>query len=108
MIVAPVAEGSRPALEALLEKMNHSQAPGMADSNNALFPFGAFDALHFARFVIIDDKTLGDFAELHRDVPDYPITLAFLGECDGLVNELLQSFAADTRAAGGLRKIFRH
>lgn len=106
MIVAPVAEGCRPALEDLLEKMNHSGSPGMADPDNAVFPFGEFDVLHFSRFVILDDKTLGDFEELDLPVPDYPITLAFLGDCDGPADDVLNAFATHPLAAAGLRKIF--
>ena len=32
-------------------------------------PFGAFDRLHFARFVILEDATLGDIALLGLPVP---------------------------------------
>ncbi len=108
MIVAPVAEGRRPALEELLEKMNHPGSRGMADPDNAIFPFGAFDVLHYARFVIVDDETLGDFEELGLPVPDYPITLAFLGNSDGRARDLLEAFAAHPVAAAGLTKVFSH
>ena len=44
----------------------------MADPYNALVPFEEFGKFHFARFVIIDDKTLKDFALAGLPVPEYP------------------------------------
>ncbi len=108
MIVASVAEGRRQALAALLEEMNRADSPGMADPDNAVFPFGAFDELHYARFVIVDDQTLGDFEELGQPVPEYPVTLAFLGNCDGRAPDLLKAIAAHPVAAAGLSKVFSH
>ena len=53
MVVAPVAAGKEAALRALLGSMN--SAPGIADPRNAVVPFGAFEQLHFARLVVLDD-----------------------------------------------------
>ena len=49
---------ARDRLRELLESMN--DAPGHVNANNALIPFAKFDTLHFARFVILDDKTVED------------------------------------------------
>jgi hypothetical protein len=62
MVVATIAAGQEPGLRTLLDTMNAQ--PGMANPANALLPFGAFDRLHFARFVILEDATLGDIALL--------------------------------------------
>ena len=55
------------------------------DPDNPLVPFRSFNTLHFARFVILDDATLGDLSVYGPDAEfrDAPIYLAFLGECDG-------------------------
>lgn len=55
MIVAPIRDGQLEGLKSLLATMNNS--PGHADPENHLIPFGRFDRLHFARFVIIEAKT---------------------------------------------------
>ena len=34
-----------------------NRGPGSVNPNNPLVPFAQFDTLHFARFVILDDKT---------------------------------------------------
>jgi hypothetical protein len=60
LVVAPVAAGKEPALRALLHSMNAE--PGIADARNGVVPFAQFERLHFARFVILDDRTVGDIA----------------------------------------------
>src|SRR5262249_47864087 len=62
MVAAPIDPNDIAALEQLLERMNLPGMPGMADPKNALVPFGCFHRLHFARFVILKDDTLCDFA----------------------------------------------
>mgnify|MGYP003693982195 CR=1 FL=1 len=57
--------------------------PGMAKPDNPIVPFGAFENLHFARFVILDDQTLRDFEECGAPIPDFSVLLAFMGDCDG-------------------------
>ena len=37
-----------------------NRGPGQVDPNNALLPFAEFETLHFARFIILDDKTTED------------------------------------------------
>jgi hypothetical protein len=61
MIVAPLADGQEASLRELLASMNGSNG-GMADPDNGLVPFGRFDRLHFARFLVIDAPTAGDVA----------------------------------------------
>lgn len=106
MVLAPVPPGAITELRALLQTMN--RRPGTADPNNALVPFGSFETLHFARFVILEDSTLSDLDVFGPEAafPDAPIYLAFLGDCDGSGDTLLADFA--NRAAPGLRQIFAH
>lgn len=106
MVLAPILDGRVGALKDLLAQMNLSQSPGMADPNNSIVPFGKLENLHYARFVILDDDTLSDFKEIGEPVPDFPITLAFLGDCDGAADEFL--LALVKVAAPGLEQIFSH
>jgi hypothetical protein len=104
MIVAPIEPGHVGLLRALLKTM--TTTPGIADPNNALFPFGHYERVHFARFVILEDHTLSDLAELGLPIPEYPLALAFFGDCDGSADALLKEFA--TKSRPGLEKIFSH
>ncbi|HEV2677467.1 MAG TPA: hypothetical protein VGV37_23255 [Aliidongia sp.] len=104
MVVAPILPEREGALRLLLNGMN--RLPGTADPENALLPFGRFDRLHYARFVILRDGTLGDLAAVGIAFPDAPVYLAFLGDCDGPAESLLDAFAAE--AGPGLRRIFDH
>ena len=104
-VIAPVAAGREGELRSLLAAMN--QQPGAADPGNAVVPFGAFDRLHFARFVILDDQTLSDITTAYGVPP--PATakyLAFLFDCDGPAGDLVAQLVA--RAGAGLRRIFSH
>jgi len=103
MVLAPLAPSRVPEMRALLATMN--SAPGVVDPLNSLVPFGRFDDLHFARFVVLDDPTTGDIARLYGvDRPAPPVYLAFLGDFDGgygaFIDRLVQI------AGAGLRKIF--
>lgn len=102
MVAAPILPGREADLRNLLLTMN--RLPGAADSNNPLVPFGKFDTLHFARFVILKDTTLADLEAYGAAFPDAPVYLAFLGDFDGSADGLLVDFA--NRAAAGLRQIF--
>jgi hypothetical protein len=104
MVVAPIAPDRMEALKALLASM--TDEPGMAKPDNAIVPFKLFDTLHYARFVILDDQTLGDFKEAGERIPHYPVTLAFLGDCDEPGDLFLAKLAE--RACAGLREIFAH
>ena len=107
MVVASIAPGQEPGLRTLLDTMNAQ--PGIADRANALLPFGAFDRLHFARFVILEDATLGDIALLGLPVPSPPKHLVFMGDCDGPSSELLVDLSrrADARCRVGWRRLDR-
>ncbi len=104
MVVAPIAAGNEPGLRALLDTMNAQ--PGMANPGNALLPFGEFDRLHFARFVILEDATLDDIAAHGLPVPSFPKHLVLMADCDGPSSDLLAELSR--RAGAGLRKIFAH
>jgi len=107
MIAAPLDLARRAELEKLLKTMNRPDVPGMADPNNALVPFEQFGKFHFARFVIIDDKTVGDLAHWGVDpIPDYPIYLAFVANWDGSTDSCLTALAGHAAASKGLRAIF--
>jgi hypothetical protein len=108
MIAAPIIMEQIDALKVLLDGMNEPAAPGMAAPDNPLVPFGQFNTLHFARFVIVDDQTLGDFALAHLPVPNFPVMLAFLGDCDGPANDFLIALVEHPESSKGLRTIFKH
>jgi hypothetical protein len=78
----------------------------VADPRNPLVPFGEFTQLHFARFVILNDPTLGDIVAYGVPRPDLPNYLAFLGDCDGPSRTCLAEIAQ--RAGEGLRQVFAH
>jgi hypothetical protein len=108
MVAAPVRPQRIDELKTLLAGMNLANAPGMADPHNALVPFGEFHTVHFARFVVIDDQTLSDFSHVGLPVPQFPIRLAFLVDCDGSAGECMAELAEHTAASAGLRKIFQY
>jgi hypothetical protein len=102
MIVAAIAPERETELRGLLDAMN--VAPGRVDPDNALMPFGRFEQIHVARFLILDDLTTGDI-RAHGVKPEtYPLYLAFLGDIDGDVKSFLADLVA--RAGGGLRRLF--
>jgi hypothetical protein len=107
MVVAPIRAGGAAALKKLLGSMN--ERPGFADPDNAVVPFGQFDKLHFARFVILDDhSTLADLKGFVDEVPQHDPVLAFLGDCDGPADDFLAELAQHPTAKKGLRRIFGH
>ena len=102
MVLAPIIPEREAELRQLLDSMN--RAPGQVDPNNSLLPFAEFETLHFARFVILDDKTTEDVRVYGLPPRTYPLYLAFLGDCDGDVNGFLGKLIK--RAGKGLGKIF--
>jgi hypothetical protein len=102
MVLAPIIPEREAELRQLLDSMN--RGPGQVDPNNALLPFAEFDALHFARFVILDDKTTEDVRVYGLTPRTYPLYLAFLGDVDGNANAFLGKLIK--RAGKGLGKIF--
>ena len=103
-VVAPLAAGREPALRALLETMNAQ--PGLADPFNAVLPFGVFERLHYARFVLLDDDLQADLELIDQPRARLPTVLAFMGDCDGPASELLAAMVS--RSAEGLRRVFAH
>lgn len=101
-IAGVLKHGAGQALNDLLASMNN--APGQADPDNALVPFGKLEQLHVARFVILDDPSLGD----RTIVPVLPVReptyLAFVADCDGTADTLIDDMAR--LAAQGLRQVF--
>jgi hypothetical protein len=87
LVIAPVNMERQADLRDLLDSMNSQ--PGMANPDNPIVPFGQFEQIHFARFVILDDKTLDDIHNLYG-LPrvDYPVTLAFFADFDGQADEI--------------------
>jgi hypothetical protein len=102
MVLAPIIPERATELRQLLDSMN--RAPGQVDPNNALLPFAEFDTLHFARFVILDDKTTDDVRVYGLKPRSYPLYLAFLGDVDGDAIAFLGKLIK--RAGKGLGKIF--
>ncbi|HSA81913.1 MAG TPA: hypothetical protein VLE23_13945 [Geminicoccaceae bacterium] len=102
MIVAPLADGREEDLRSLLASMNHR--PGVVNPYNGLVPFGDFDRLHFARFVVLEAPTAEDI--IVYDIPPsrWPTSLVFLGDCDGSADAFLAGLVE--RAGTGLRRIF--
>jgi hypothetical protein len=102
MVVAPIIAGREAELRRLLASMN--QEPGTADPDNTLVPFGKITTLHFARFVILEDKTREDLLVYGAPLPSATNSLAFLCDCDGTADALRRDLI--THAESGLRQIF--
>src|ERR1700680_2542188 len=102
MVLAPIDPQREVELRQLLASMNG--APGRVNANNALVPFAQFETLHFARFVILDDKTIEDVRVYDIPTRTYPLYLAFLGDIDGDVDSFFKELVK--RAGKGLHSIF--
>src|SRR6266487_266641 len=102
MVLAPIDPKRETELRQLLDSMNH--APVRVNSDNELIPFTEFDTLHFARFIILDDKTTEDVRVYGLAPRQYPLYLAFLGDVDGDANAFLGKLIK--RAGKGLARIF--
>jgi len=102
MVLAAIDPQREAELRQVLASMN--DAPGRANANNALVPFAQFAALHFARFVLLDDKTVDDVRVYGVPTRTYPLCLAFLGDIDGDVDSFFKELVQ--RAEKGLRLIF--
>jgi hypothetical protein len=82
MVVAPLDVKRTDELRSVLATMN--RAPGLADPNNEIIPFGRLETLHFARLVVLEDQTLDDITAAYGLArQSYPTYLAFLGDFDG-------------------------
>jgi hypothetical protein len=102
MVVAPIIAGREAELRQLLASMNRE--PGVADPDNPLVPFGKITTLHFARFVVLVDKTREDLLVYGAPLPNAINSLAFLCDCDGTADALRRDLVANAEA--GLRQIF--
>src|SRR4030095_747795 len=102
MYLAPIAPARETEVRQLLSSMN--TAPGRVNANNSLIPFAEFDTLHFARVLILEDKTTADVRAHGLPVQTYPLYLAFLGDIDGEEEVFLQDLAR--RSSNGLRALF--
>ena len=97
-------EGKEDELRALLASMNG--APGVVDPDNELVPFGRFERLHVARFVVLEAPTADDITVYGMAPEPWPPSLVFLGDIDGPADSFLHDLVA--RAGPGLRRIFSH
>ena len=102
MILASIIPSREADLRRLLDEMNYE--PGRLNPMNAHVPFAQFDQIHFARILILEDQTMGDITVYGMPRVDYPTYLAFLGDCDGPAEELLEQIVK--RAGDGLRRLF--
>jgi hypothetical protein len=104
MIAAPLRAGARPSIDALLESM--SLKPGLADPDNSVLPFSRFPRIHFARVLVLDDRTLADRTYFPNLYFPCPVRLALLVVCDGPAEAQIDEMAAV--AGDGLRRLFSH
>jgi hypothetical protein len=103
MVVAPLDVKRTDELRSLLRTMNG--APGTANPENTIIPFGRLSGLHFARIVVLEDQTLDDITAAYG-LPrrDYPLYLAFLGDFDGDADRFRNDMISI--AGKGLEQIF--
>jgi hypothetical protein len=109
VIVAEVADDRVAALREALAKMNYPGKTGFADPCNQLVPFGRFDTIHYARFVVLEDNTVADrahYPELIEDKRHLPTYLCFMVDCDGDAGALMEQIGQ--KAAAGLQQIFSY
>lgn len=104
IVAAEIGDGAIEPLKALLETM--TIAPGQADPANPIVPFGQIEHLHFARFIVLDDPSLPDRADITNLPTEEPTRLALIVDGDGSPEELLQQLVE--AAAPGLARIFGH
>ena len=102
MVLAPIEPSREGELRELLASMN--EGPGRVNANNELIPFAQFDQLHFARLLILDDKTTADVEVYGLRRKPYPLYLTFLADIDGDEDVFLKDLTE--LAANGLRRLF--
>jgi hypothetical protein len=93
IVVAAVADERVEPLRALLATMTLPGFPGTADPKNSILPFGEFDAIHFARLVVLEDNTLGDRAPYLKLPKKEPTYLCLMVDCDGDATALMRQIA---------------
>jgi len=89
-------------LRVLLASMN--ELSGQANPANPLVPFTEFRQIHYARFAILEDETLGDIHAYFLPRVDYPVCLSFMADFDGMADDFRAELAQ--RAGAGLDRIF--
>jgi hypothetical protein len=104
MIAAPLRAGARPSIDDLLSSM--ALKPGLADPDNPVLPFARFPKIHFARVLLLDDRTLADRTYFPNFYFPCPVRLALLVVCDGPAKAQIDELAAV--AGDGLRRLFGH
>ena len=94
-------EGKVDELRALLASMN--RAPGVVDPESELVPFGQFDRLHVASFVVLEAPTADDITVYGMAPGPWPPSLVFLGDIDGPADSFLHDLVsrAPTRVFAG-------
>ena len=105
MVVAPIADGRRAELEALLATMTHESC--IADPANALVPFGASTGCTSPASSILDPQTTRRHRRLRRrtaavDGRRWRSSATATATADAFLDELVAS------AGDGLRRIFAH
>jgi hypothetical protein len=103
IVVAAVADECVAQLRALLTTMTLPGFPGAADPKNPILPFGEFDAIHFARLVVLKDNTLGDRAPYPNLPKKEPTYLCLMVDCDGDATALMGQIAEQ---CVDLKKVF--
>lgn len=104
MIAAPLRAGARPSIDELLASM--ASKPGLADPDNPVLPFSRFPNIHFARLLVLDDRTLADRTHFPNLYFPCPVRLALLVVCDGSAEAQIDALA--DLAGDGLRRLFSH
>lgn len=101
MVLAAIVPEREEELRELLASMN--AAPGRVNPLNPLIPFGQCETLHFARLLILKDRSLNDVSAYGLEPGIYPPYLAFLGDVDGDADLFLTELGKI--APAGLRSI---
>lgn len=104
MILATISDGQIKKLRKLLASMNTLIVN--SDPDNKLVPFGQFDHLHSARFMIIESDILDEIKEFGVTPRPWRPTLVFLGEIDGDKDSFLVELTE--QAGPGLKQIFAY
>jgi hypothetical protein len=101
-VLAPITPGREAELRARLDQL--TVVPGHAKADDQGLPFAAFDVIHYARLLVVDDQTLDDITVHGRPRVDHRPSLAFAGEIDGELDPFFADVAV--RARAGLTAIF--
>ncbi|MCH9699150.1 MAG: hypothetical protein K0U68_13700 [Gammaproteobacteria bacterium] len=104
MIVATIRDNQVQYLRDFLATMTSS--PVNADPDNSLVPFGQFERIHVARFMIIESDILDEIREFGVTPRPWRPALVFLGDIDGDRISFLAELTE--RAGSGLRQIFAY